>query len=175
MSSETQPPRPSPWRFSIREIMLLTAAVAGFLAWANLAYQRSRPYRRTPIPDTVGRFDDIQRICTEIGHRASSLSSGGGGSGDPYTTTRTYECRIDLPKPLRPEFMKRYRERLRAMLDKHAENVSGAGTTSDGTGLRGFEYDYRQGRARGTVIVRTSGSDEDFFLFLFIHEFDGRD
>jgi hypothetical protein len=158
------------WRFTIREIMLLTAAVAAFLAWANLAYRRSRPYQRTSIPDRLN-MRDIQAICAAIGHQTSSYSSGGGGSSDRHSTTRTFECHLDLPANLQPQFMTKYREHLRSVLQEHAGSLTGGGMTRNNAGIQGFEIDYSQGRTQGTVIVRSAGRDGDLYLVMFVQEF----
>jgi hypothetical protein len=158
------------WRFSIREIMLLTAAIAGFLAWSILYYQRSRPYERTSIPDRLSTMDDVQTICAKLGYRPSSYSAGGGGSSGFRSTTRTYDCRIDLAQDLRQPFMQAYREHVRRVLWTHASDVSARGTTSDGRVMRDFEFEYTQGRTRGFVAIRSTSSDKELALFIFIHE-----
>ncbi|HZN33662.1 MAG TPA: hypothetical protein VFB80_07575 [Pirellulaceae bacterium] len=162
------------WRFSIRELLLLTAAVAAFLAWAGLLYQRSLPYQRTTIPDTIGNFQDVRTICAKIGHRPASYSSGGGGSSNMYATIRSYDCQVDLPAKLRGQFMADYREHIRATLAKLADRVGGAGSISDGRGLQGFSYEYAEGRVHGTVVVRSSSRDDGLSLFIFVHEYDSR-
>lgn len=154
--------------------MLLTAAVAGFLAWANLFYQRSRPYQRTPVPDQIGNQGEIRDICFRLGHQFSSYSAGGGGSGGMHSTTRTYDCRLDLPKELRGRFMEEYKDHIRALLDKHAGSVSGGGTTRDDEGLRDFEFDYAKGSTSGTVIIRSLSSDTELSLLIFVHEYDDK-
>lgn len=171
MSSEQQLPARRWWRFSIRELLLLTAAVGAFLAWAGLLYQRSRPYERTAIPDRIADLQEIQNICRTLGHSPSSFSSGGGGSSNQHETTRTHEFRIDLPRDQRGPFMDAYRQHILDLLNKHADGVWGAGATSDGQHLRGFEYDYGKGATRGHVIVRTAGGD-DFTLLLIVYEHD---
>ena len=152
--------------------MLLTAAVAGFLAWANLAWQKSRPYQRTAIPESLSTLNDVQAICKSLGHNASSYSAGGGGSGGMHSTTRSYDCHIDLPKDLHGPFMAAYRQHVKGVLDKHAAGVYGAGSTSGGGGLRGFEYQYDRGSTQGTVIVRSVGSEQELALMVFVHEQD---
>jgi len=162
------------WRFSIRELLLLTAAVAAFLAWAGLLFQRSLPFQRTTIPDTVGDFQNIRAICTKLGHRPASYSSGGGGSSNMYATIRSYDCQVDLPAKLRGQFMANYREHIRATLAKLADRVGGAGSISDGRGLKGFDYEYDKGRVHGTVVVRSTSGDDGLSLFIFVHEYDSR-
>lgn len=162
------------WRFSIRELLLLTAAVGAFLAWAGLLYQRSRPYQRTAIPDRIGSAQDIQTICQALMHRIGSYSSGGGGSSNMYATTRTFDSQIDLPANLRGPFMDAYRKHVRSVLDKQADGVWGAGSSSDGSGLRGFEFEYAKGSTRGTIVARCASAGDEFSLFVFVHEHDRR-
>jgi hypothetical protein len=148
--------------------------VAALLAWLNLLYERSRPYQRTPIPDLVGDFSDLQALCRLLGHQTPSYTAGGGGSSGPQGTTRTFDCRVNLPLRLREQFIQTYRQRIRAVLDKHAESVFAAGTTSDGTGLRGFDFEYTKGRIHGTVAVRCASSEQDLSMLIFVHEHDAR-
>jgi hypothetical protein len=162
------------WRFSIRELLLLTAAVGAFLAWAGLFYQRSRPYERTAVPDRIANFQDIQAICASLGHKPASYSSGGGGSSIRYGTIRSYDCQIDLPAKLRSDFLVAYRQHVRTLLEKNAQSVRGAGSQSDGSGLRGFDFEYTQGRCRGTVVVRSAAGTDGLTLFVFVHEYDVR-
>jgi hypothetical protein len=87
-----------------------------------------------------------------------------------HSTTRTYDCQIDLPLQLRGAFMQAYKDHVRAVLDKHADSVFGAGTTSDGVGLRGFDFEYTKGRVHGTIAVRSVSGDQELSLFIFVHE-----
>ena len=162
---------PSNWQFSIRELLLLTAAVAAFLAWAGLFYQRSQPFRRTAIPDRLANFDALQAICVSLGHPASTYSAGGGGSSDMHASTHSYELQLSFPPSRRGELMEAYREVVRDTLAKNADHFSGAGSTSDGTGLRGFEFSYSRGQTQGSVFVRCSDAKDEIDLFLFVHEY----
>jgi hypothetical protein len=160
----------APWRFTIREIMLLTAAVAGFLAWANLFYQRSKSYQRTAIPDHLGNFDKVQAICRSLGHHIASYSGGGGGSSGPHGTTRTYDCEIDLPRNLHGEFMQAYREHILEVLVKHSKSVSGGSTSRGNQGLRAFNLEYDKGKTHGTVAVRSMANDNGLTMLILVHE-----
>ena len=166
--------RGSWWRFSIRELLLLTAAVAAFLAWAGLLFQRSRPYEPTRIPDLVGNFQGVRTIAESLGHRTSSYTAGGGGGSSMHETTRTYDIRIDLPGKLRGPFMTAYRDHVRVVLQKEADDVSGGGTTSGFAGLSAFDFHYSKGNTRGTVIVRSMTGVEELSLLVLIHEYDTR-
>ena len=162
------------WRFSIRELLLLTAAVAAFLAWAGLVFQRSRPYEPTRIPDLVGNFQDVRAICQSLGHDASSYTVGGGGGSNPHETTRTHDIAIDLPANLRSAFMSAYREHMRTVLEKEADSVYGAGTTSGYGGLSAFEFEYAKASTQGHVIVRSVSGEKGLTLLVLIHEYDTR-
>jgi len=150
--------------------LLLTAAVAGFLAWGTLLYQRTRPFRPTNIPSRLSQFDDVRVICKALGHNVSSYSSGGGGSSGMHATTRNYDVQIDLPSQLRGQFMQSYRQHVHALLQKETNSVWGAGTMSDGQGLRGFDFEYAQGSTRGIVAVRSASGDDGLTLLIFVHE-----
>jgi hypothetical protein len=162
------------WRFSIRELLLLTAAVAAFLAWAGLLFQRSRPFARTTIPDKVCSHEVMRTICKSIGHDPNSHSTGGGGSSNTHAVNRSYDCQIDLPAELRDRFMVAYQQHVRAVLDADADRVAGAGTSRDGNGLRGFSFEYEKGATHGTVIVRCAPGENELSLFVFVHEYDTR-
>ena len=162
------------WRFSIRELLLLTAAVAAFLAWAGLLFQRSRPFTRTAIPDKIGNVQAMRDACQTIGHPLRSYSSGGGGSSDMHATTRTFDSNLDLPAELRGAFMTAFRKQVFAILVKEADRVYGEGTSRDGQGLRGFELTYEKGSAHGRVIVRTQTGEKELSVLVFVHEYDTR-
>jgi hypothetical protein len=161
----------SSWQFSIRELLLLTAAVAAFLAWAGLYYQRTRPFQRTAIPDQLADFDALQVICVKLGHPVSSYSAGGGGSSDMHDSTHCYERHLSFPPSRRGELMEAYREVVRDTLAKNADHHSRAGSISDGTGLRGFEFSYSRGQTQGSVFIRCSDAKDEIDLFIFVHEY----
>lgn len=154
--------------------MLVTAAAAGILAWANLAWQRSRPYQKTPIPESLGNFNDIQAICNSLGYPTYSYSVSGGGSSGRRATTHSYDAHFDLPKKLRGPFMEAFQQMTRGVLDKHADRVSGAGAKYDRVGLHGFDFEYAKGSTQGTVAVRSVGNEQEIVLLIFVHEYDPR-
>jgi hypothetical protein len=166
---------PPAWQFSIRELLLLTAAVAAFLAWAGLYFQRAQPYRRTPIPQLVGDFEIIQKVGRALGQPVLSYSSGGSGSSDPQRSTYSYDPQITFPPARRGELMEGYQAELRGLLEAHADDVWGAGTNRDGLGLKAFEFTYEKGNSRGRVFVRSFDGQDEIELFIFVHEFDMRD
>lgn len=174
------PARPKPtadfpfWRFSIRELLLLTTAVAAFLAWAGLFYQRHKPYQRTKVPDEIGRLEVLLEISRSLGHPTSTTSSGGSGKSDMYSTSRTFDITLDLPDELRGPFMEAYLAHVRKILAEHATNASAGGTTRDEWGLRDFEVDYSSGPTRGSIYVRSMGGSRELSLFIFLHEHDSR-
>jgi hypothetical protein len=174
------PARPKPradfpfWRFSIRELLLLTAAVAAFLAWAGLFYQRNKPYQRTKVPDEIGRLEVLLEISRQLGHQTSTTSSGGTGKSDMYSTSRTFDIELDLPRELRGPFMEAYLDHVRKVLGEHATSASAGGTTRDEWGLRDFEFEYSSGPTRGSIYVRSMGGNGELSLFIFLHEHDSR-
>jgi hypothetical protein len=184
VAAESRPPSPRParrptadfpiWRFSIRELLLLTAAVAAFLAWAGLFYQRHKPYQRTKVPDEIGRLEVLLEISRSLGHKTSTTSSGGSGKSDMYSTGRTFDISLDLPRELRGQFMEAYLEHVRKVLAQHATSSTGAGTVRDELGLRAFEFDYSSGPTRGSIYVRSMGGNGELSLFIFVHEQDSR-
>jgi hypothetical protein len=183
VAAETHPPVPRPagkpadfsfWRFSIRELLLLTAAVAAFLAWAGLFFHQNRPYQRTKVPDEIGRLEVLLEISRKLGHSTSTTSSGGSGRSDMYSTSRTFDIMLDLPRELRGPFMEAYLAHVREILAKHATSSSAGGTTRDEWGLRDFEFDYSTGTTRGSIYVRSMGGNGELSLFIFLHEHDSR-
>jgi hypothetical protein len=87
-----------------------------------------------------------------------------------HSTKRSYDIQIDLPLQLRGQFMQVYRQHVLSLLEKETNNVWGAGTTSDGVGLRGFDFEYAKGSTQGLVAVRSVSGDEGLTLLIFVHE-----
>lgn len=160
----------APWRFTIRELLLLTAAVGAFLAWANLYYQRERVYRETPIPRQLSDMGRVLTICKEIGAPSSSHTTGGSGSSGTEGGEYVRDITIEMPTRFRGAFMHAFRTHVWTILKEHANQSWGAGTSSDGLGLRGFQYRYSKGDVRGSVFVRCHDGTENLTLFVFIQE-----
>lgn len=87
-----------------------------------------------------------------------------------HATTRNHDMHIDLPLNLRGSFMQAYRQHVLSLLQKESNSVWGAGTTSDGQGLSGFDFEYAKGSTRGMVAVRSVSNDEGLTLLIFVHE-----
>jgi hypothetical protein len=169
------PPRASwlaraPWRFTIRELLLLTAAVGAFLAWANLYYRREKPFRETPIPRQLSDKKVILAICNGVAAPSPSYTGAGDGSSGTEGCEYVRDVRIEMPRQLRGAFMNAYRNHVWRIINEHADQSWGAGTHSDGRGLYGFHYRYSKGDVRGSVFVRCHDGAENITLFVFIQE-----
>ena len=76
-------PRRSPWRFSLRELLLLMLAIAAFLGWGRAIYQRYKPFVPTPFASKLDLHADIRDIRKELGEEPGNWgrSSTRGSSG----------------------------------------------------------------------------------------------
>src|SRR5262245_650423 len=128
------------WRFSLRELLLLTLVVAAFLGWGTTFYHyyfgRYEPSSffegDEPLPQYVSGFvREIKEVCEEVGEPApervvQTITNNGG----TWAAQRTMYFRFPLPTAKRKAFMD-------AFLVRVQKRLQATGCTGGG-GAHGF-------------------------------------
>jgi hypothetical protein len=161
---------PAAWRFSIRELLLLTTTVAAlvavFLAW----YRDSQPFARSLLSQEFGSGAHIRAAAAPLSSQPVLINGGGGGGGDGHTHTIEYGYSIVLPRDVRGQFMTRLHSDAQQMLSKDQKGCRGS-STGGGDDLSDFSYSYHGGPSRGVIVVRRiDRSDDEMHLGILIYE-----
>jgi|SRR5262245_3237171 len=166
------------WRFSLRELLLLTLVVAAFLGWGTTffhyyfgRYEPSSIVDRNQVGDWIS---DIYQTCEEIGEAApermvQTVTSNSG----TWAAQETMYFRFSLPTAKRRAFMDAYLKRVQARL-------KAAGCTGGG-GAHGFGINetrttnYQHGTAGGAIdLCITDGPEGLVCLIVNLCEVRGR-
>jgi hypothetical protein len=164
---------PGAWRFSIRELLLLTATVAALVALFLAYYQNSQPFAHSVLSKDFGKGPHIRAAAAPLHTRTVIVNGGGGGGGDPFAMTSEYSYTIELPRAVRGKFMARLDSDAQKMLKTDRPRYSG--NTTGGNDLSGFSYTYQGGPSRGVIVVRRIDlSDDEMHLSILIYEHEDR-
>jgi hypothetical protein len=161
------PPRPSFWRFSLRELLLLVLVVGAFLGWGVSIFRRYRPLSPTPFANELFLEADIGAVRQQIGETSDPstgmMSDGSGTNGRRYQKDMVYTFAL-TPANAQP-FLSALRDRLKDQLQARGcrEGASGYYGTS-------FRIDYEYGSTEGTLRAYLNAGDERAQMFVFLHE-----
>jgi hypothetical protein len=169
--SESQPCRRALWQFSLREVMILTIAVAAVLA---LAVQ-SRPFHQTEFFDSFNETLLFQTVCARLNLPAEIPASGGGHSVGSNKAVRDYQLHINAP-PTKDagRVVAELRKEVEALLNRQGCDIHGRGTVGEpeNNQLSAFQFDYVRGSTEGDIYVTSHRADDDRWeLRILIHEF----
>ena len=164
-------PRRSPWRFSLRELLLLMLAIAAFLGWGRAIYQRYKPFVPTPFASKLDLHADIHAIRQQLGEPPrswGSSSASGGGGGRHYH--RDYRYGFPLQAAHAATFMEMLQRRIAEQLRVGGCKVLGSGHGSSGD-LRHFRMHYVRDVTEGSVrVVLITGETKRANLLVFVEE-----
>ena len=93
----------APFRFSIRELLLVTAVVGLAIALFRSEYERSRPFQATEFLNRLDIKKTLQRIAASEGRSQSIIATGGLLSAGEYGGTYTLDSPVSLLSTIREE------------------------------------------------------------------------
>src|SRR3970040_1896428 len=94
------------WRFSIRELLLLTTAVAALVGLWLAPYRQSRPYQSSLWIESYGQSQHLRTIAASAGCAQNlQVNGGGGASGSGLERFKSFRYRLAIPKPLAGRFL----------------------------------------------------------------------
>jgi hypothetical protein len=154
--------RRTPWRFSLRELLLAMTAVAALLALAVKSY---------PSPPTTffRQFDSqasLQTLCNDLGIDMPSVRMSAGSSLGPGGGRRhwhVWSCQKQHPFA---EISLEFAKRVKAEIVRHGCKITGSslGSTS-------FGYSYQRGGTKGEFVADfVDLHDGNFALHAFCFE-----
>ena len=168
---QPSPPRPSFWRFSLRELLLVMLVIALVLGWGRSVYQAYKPFRPTAFAQNFDVQQDIDAIRRELGETSRAFASGGSSSsGRP----QGYEWRIDrnvkIPAHKRQAFMSALQQRVKERLGR--ECWIGGGGTGRGSIGHHFHFNYSSDIVTGrfhAYLVETNDDESQLLIFIYEH------
>lgn len=165
--------RQSPWRFSLRELLLLTTTVAVVAAFvANNLSRQPQPFSPSRLSAEFGQSGHLVSALKRAGQKNHVPFSGGGGRsghGNAMHADRMYY--LDVPPELRGPLMQQLEQDARAMLTKDQLEVRGTGKSKSGDIVTAFELAYYGAALQGHLAVRTINlSGDRIALLVYIYE-----
>ena len=177
MPTDSNPrPRRSAFRFTLREILIGTVAIAALLALAVKSYKDVRPFKPTSFYE---QFDvnnvkkTLAAICkkSEIPFRAPGSRSSSGMSGS--VADRQATISISTPNVKPGSIVTELHRKVEGLLKEHKCQIEGYGYSGrlKDNSLSGFSFQYRRDTTVGHVFVYTvPGSGDNWELVLIMHE-----
>ena len=165
------PARRPGWRFSIRELLLLTTAAAALVALGIEYYRESRSYQSSLWIETYGQSQHLRAIAASAGYPQMQVNGGGGSSGSGLARFQTFRYHLTIPKPMRGNFMESLRQDAHSRIGKERGSVSGGSTGGNQGDLQCFGLSFESQGRRGRLDVdRVDTSDEEMLLLIRIYE-----
>jgi hypothetical protein len=177
----TSPGRMSIWRwvrsslcrFSIRELLLLTALVATLIALSSLHFQRQRRLHSTDVAKNVCRVEFWDDVLGRL--EMAGPVDGGPASDEPgdfYSRMAIWEFVI----PVQVEDRERFMEAAESDVRRVVENAECDVTRSHHFSRRGktmwFYHDYEKSTVQGRVMVVIEEEDPaKMWLSVFVQEY----
>jgi hypothetical protein len=160
------------WRFSIRELLLLTTAAAALLALALAHYRQSRPYQSSRWIDSYGSSQHLRAIAAKAGYTQNlQLNGGGSSSGSGVARFQSFRYRLAIPKLARGGFMDALRQDTYGRIRKERGYVNGGSTRGQKGDVHSFGLSFESEGRRGRLDVdRVDLSDEDMLILIRIYE-----
>jgi len=166
MANDAQQPARSRWRFSIRELLLLTTTIAAVAAFVADQYRKTLPFHPTKLAAEFGQYDHIRHLLNHI--QPSRLVDSSGNTSDALIER---EYLIELPQTLHKELLERLNNDALEMLKKDGCKVRGHGRGRGDELIQTFQVKYSRQGMRGIVVFRlVRRSDDLAALFILIYE-----
>ena len=173
---------PAAWRFSIRELLLLTTTIAAIVAMCVVYYQNSTNYSESMLFREFGDADYLRKAAAPLHspfppHVVKKGLSTGFDMGDG-AQARRHEHYLALPRSVRAKFMDQLHADAKRMIgEEHRGTIGGLDYADFATedDLMGFTYEYHGGTSRGFILVRrVDVSDDEMHLITVISEREDR-
>ena len=171
---QAPPPRPSYWRFTLRELLLVTLAASAILAlmlnrrWYGPPFlQPSVLLQEFGMPDPVHAAAQRCKLS-----RRSLEDTGGTYTSSGNMASRFISYRVDAPPGVRDQFLSELRSDARHMLRRGGHTTIFDQPMLSDKDRAGFRLTYRGPHSRGQIIVRPvdlSGEQMDLMIFVYEH------
>ena len=179
-------PHPNPyeqkssfWRFSVREILLTTTAIAAIIALLI----SNRPRQTSAMAQQFDPATILTQILKDENLQGRTHESSSGSCSSPIELSKDFQ--IDLRDvsvtDVRSKVMLAFREDVRELIEQNGYKINGrssSGIRDNGkqqwTALNSFSFKYKGQRIRGHLRVFTSftGGDYDYpTLIIFLDEY----
>lgn len=137
-------------RFSIRELLLATVAIAAVVA----VFVQRRPFDQHAMLQSFDPRAVIQKTCGDLG-LVADVPASSHSSGVVFDGGYHVEAESDLAKPsytdIKTKLMPELRKRIEQQIEDDGGEIVGhsTGGSEDQSELARFSFEYRRGRVRG--------------------------
>ena len=150
-------PQPSPYQFSLREMLLLITAIGATLALVLQNVQHWAPLQGTGLTRDFSLQLSVNQIALSQGIRGRDSGSGGGGaSSGPESREVSFSYGFRIPKKDRQAVYTALRGQIERMLADSECRIDGGGS-----GGRSFHSRYQNDSLRGVVKVEMRDDSTD--------------
>lgn len=150
-------PQPSPYQFSLREMLLLITAIGASLALVLQNVQNWAPLHGTGLTRDFSLQSSVKQIASSQGLGGAVSGSGGGGaSSGPESREVSFSYGFRIPKKDRLAVYTALRGQIEKLLAESECRIDGGGS-----GSRSFHSRYQNDSLRGIVKVEMRDDSTD--------------
>ena len=171
------PASTSPFKFTLRELLLAMVAIGALLALAVKSYEKAQPFVPTGLfesLDTSKAKTIVAAIGRQLEVEMDQIGAGEGESSGGNSASREIRLNIRMPSETFAEIVGGLQAEIEKMLVEDGCAIVSSGGASEGgkTNLTQFSFDYEKENTRGHVFVhRVPASSGTLNLYILIHEF----